>query len=128
MIFSEGTTDDLDDTTLTAEKEYLINFPEKKINSCIFVNDVEIYKFKGKDSEGNAALLWLGNLSKGFSHVMIKKTWIILICLRFFNWLWQYWCWWHFRYSKTFNEKTWSTIMFILIKQIFIAVLSLEDP
>ena len=74
MIFSEGATDDLDDTTLTAEKEYLINFPEKKINSCIFLNDVEIYKFKGKDSEGNAALLWLGNLSKGFSHVMIKKT------------------------------------------------------
>ena len=74
MIFSEGTTDDLDDTTLTAEKEYLINFPEKKINSCIFVNAVEIYKFKGKDSEGNAALLWLGNLSKDFSHVMIKKT------------------------------------------------------
>ena len=74
MIFSEGTTDDLDNTTLTAEKEYLINFPDKKIKSCIFVNDVEIYKFKEEDSEGNAALLWLGNLSKGFSHVMIKKT------------------------------------------------------
>ena len=74
MIFSEGTTDDLDDTTLTAEKEYLINFPEKKIKSCIFVNDVEIYKFKEEDSEGNAALLLLGNLSKGFSHVMIKET------------------------------------------------------
>ena len=34
------------------------------VNSYIFVNDVEIYKFKTKDSEINAVVLCLGNVSK----------------------------------------------------------------
>ena len=64
LILGKGPTDGLDDTTLTAEKEYSINFTEQQkkfclslhyngVNSYIFVNGVEIYKFKAKDSEIN---------------------------------------------------------------------------
>ena len=58
----------LDDTTLAAEKEYTINFSEQRKEFClswnfkgfksyIFVNDVEIYRFKAKYSEINATFL-----------------------------------------------------------------------
>ena len=44
------------------------------MNSYIFVNDVEIYKFKTKDSEINAAPLCLGNVSKYFSVDNMHET------------------------------------------------------
>ena len=44
------------------------------VNSYIFVNDVEIYKFKTKDSEINAVVLCLGNVSKKLSVDNIKNT------------------------------------------------------
>ena len=61
--------------TLSAEKMYSINFTEnnKKFclslhyngaNSYLFVNGIEIYKFKAKDSEIVATPLCLGNISK----------------------------------------------------------------
>ena len=37
------------------------------VNSYLFANGVEIYKFKGKDSEIKAILLCLGNISKNDS-------------------------------------------------------------
>ena len=43
-------------------------------NSYIFVNSVEIYKFKAKDSELNAFPLFLGNVSKERSVDDIKKN------------------------------------------------------
>ena len=43
-------------------------------NSCLFVNGVEIYKFKEKDSEINAALLCLRNVSKIYSTNSMKRT------------------------------------------------------
>ena len=43
-------------------------------NSCLFVNGVEIYKFKEKDSEINAALLCLRNVSKIYSTNNMKRT------------------------------------------------------
>ena len=54
-----------DDTTLTAEVEYSIDFTEQQSkfcvrlnyngnNSCIFVNENRSYQFKGKGSELNA--------------------------------------------------------------------------
>ena len=78
-------TDSLDDTTLTAQKEYSINFTAQKnecclglhyngVNSFVFINDVELYKFKAKDSELNAAPLSLGNGSNNFSVDNMKKT------------------------------------------------------
>ena len=62
LILGKGPTDELDDTTLTAEKEYSINFTEhnKKFclslhyngaNTYIFVNGVEIHKFKAKATD-----------------------------------------------------------------------------
>ena len=85
LILGKGPTQELDDTTLTAEKEYAINFDEEHkkfclslyyngVNSYIFVNGVEIYKFKAKGSEINAAPLCLGNVSKTFSASNMKKT------------------------------------------------------
>ena len=59
LIFGKGTTNGLDDTTLIAEKKSSINFTESRkkvcfslhyngVNNCIFVNGVEIHKFKQK--------------------------------------------------------------------------------
>ena len=43
-------------------------------NSYLFVNGIEIYKFKAKDSEILATPLWLGNISKKWSVDSMKKT------------------------------------------------------
>ena len=43
-------------------------------NSYLFVNSVEIRKFKARDSEINAIPLYLGNISKDFSTDNMKKT------------------------------------------------------
>ena len=70
---------------LTAEKIYLINFTvtNKKlclslryswVDSYLFVNGTEIYKFKAKDSEIVATPLCLENISKGWSVDNRKRT------------------------------------------------------
>ena len=43
-------------------------------NSYLFVNGTEIYKFKAKDSEIVASLLYLGNISTDWSTDNMKKT------------------------------------------------------
>ena len=59
LILREGPTQGLDDITLTTEKKYLINLTESRkklclmlhyngVNSYLFVNHVEIRKFKRK--------------------------------------------------------------------------------
>ena len=52
----------LDDATLTTEnffkeqhKKFCLSLRYNGVNSYLFVNGVEIYKFKGKDSETHAA-------------------------------------------------------------------------
>ena len=78
LILGEGPTQGLDNTTLTAEKKYSVNFTEHNkmiflslhyngANSYLFVNGVEIIKFKAKDSEINAIPLCLGNIANNFS-------------------------------------------------------------
>ena len=68
LIVGKRATDGFDDTRSTAEKEYPRNFTEQQnkfcfslhyngMNSYIFVNVIETYKFKAKDSEINAAPL-----------------------------------------------------------------------
>ena len=70
---------------LTAEKMYSMNLTVTKNKFCIslhynganshlFVNDIEIYKFKAKDSEVVATPLCLGNISKDCSVDNMKKT------------------------------------------------------
>ena len=62
FILGEGTTQGLDDTTLTAEAKYPINFTQsgKRFvlsldyngsSSFLFVNATKVYQFKAKNSE-----------------------------------------------------------------------------
>ena len=86
LILGEGPTQGLDDTTLTAEKKYSVNFTVTRTkfgfslhyngeNSYLFVNGTEIIKFKAKDSEIVATPLCLGkNISKDFFEDNMKKT------------------------------------------------------
>ena len=71
--------------TLTVEEINSINFTvmNKKFclslhyngaNSYLFVNGIEIYKFKAKDSEIVASPLCLGNISKDWSVDNMKRT------------------------------------------------------
>ena len=71
--------------TLTAEKmcsiiftvtkkKFCLRFHYNGANSYLFVNGTEIYKFKAKDSEIVATLLFLGNISKDWSIDNMKKT------------------------------------------------------
>ena len=77
-------TQQLDDTTLTEEVKYLVNFtqPRKRFalrlhnngsNSFLFVNDTKIYQLKTKDSEINNYTVCLGNISKDFTTNNLKK-------------------------------------------------------
>ena len=85
LIFDERQTQGLDDTTLTAEAKYPINFTQLKkrftlslcyngSNSFLFVNATKIYEFKAKDSEIKDYALCLGNVSNDFTINNMKKT------------------------------------------------------
>ena len=74
----------LDDTKLTAEAKYHIDFTQfnkrfvlslhyNGINSFLFVNAAKIYQFKAKSSEIKNYALCLGNISKDFT-INMKKT------------------------------------------------------
>ena len=83
LILGKGPTQGLGEHSLTAEKMYLVNFSATKRRFCLslhfnganslFVNGVEVIKFKAKDSEIIPNLLYLGNLSKDFSASNMKK-------------------------------------------------------
>ena len=92
LILGEGPTQGLHGTTLTAEKIYSITFTKSRnkfcltlhynaANSYLFVNGIEIIKFKAKDFEIVATALCLGNISKTFTADNMKKNGIIWICL-----------------------------------------------
>ena len=80
LIIGKGETKGLDNTTLTAEAEYAINFSRSqsvhynRSNSFLFVNVTKIHQFKAKDSEIKRYSLCLGNISKDFSVNNMKKT------------------------------------------------------
>ena len=84
LILGKGPTQGLDDTTLTAEAEYSINFPRSNrkfslslhyngSNSFLFVTATKIYQFKAKDSEIMKYPLYIGNISKDFTANIVKK-------------------------------------------------------
>ena len=84
LILGEGPTQGLDDTTLTTEAEYSINFTQSRqrfalslhyngSNSFLFVNATKIYQFKAKDSEIKYYTLCLGKISKDSTINNIKK-------------------------------------------------------
>ena len=81
LILGEGPTQGLDDTTLTAEEKYPINFAQsgKRFvlslhyngsNSFLFVNATKIYQFKSKNSEINDYAVCLGNVSKNLQLII----------------------------------------------------------
>ena len=85
LILGKGPTQGLDDTTLTAEAEYSINFSRSNRkfclslhyngnNSFLFFNATKIYQFKAKNSEIEKYPLCLGNISKDFTANNMKKT------------------------------------------------------
>ena len=85
LILGKGQENGLIDTALTVEKEYSIDFTNQQnklclslyysgVNSYIYFNGVEMYKFKAKHSETNAAQLFSGNVSKDFSFDSMKET------------------------------------------------------
>ena len=75
LILSERLTQGLNDTTLTAEVKYPLNFTQsgkrfalrlhyEGSNSFLFVNVTKVYHFKAKNSEIKDYTLCLGNISK----------------------------------------------------------------
>ena len=85
LVLGQDFVQGINDATIYAEKMYLINFTENNrkfclslhyngANSYLFVNGIEIYKFKTKDSEIVVSLLCLGNISNDFSIDNMTKT------------------------------------------------------
>ena len=87
LIFGEGPTQGLDDTTLTAGAKYPINFtqPNKRFvlslhyngsNNFLFINatKIKLYQFKSKIFDIKDFTLCLGNISKDFTINNMKKT------------------------------------------------------
>ena len=85
LILGEGPTQGLDDTTLTAEAKYPINFTQSgkrfllslhynRGNSFLFANATKRYQFKTKNSEIKDYTLCLANISKDFTTNSMKKT------------------------------------------------------
>ena len=75
LVLGQDITQELDDTILTKEAKYSINFPRSnrkfclslhynKATSYLFVNGIEVYKFKAKKSENKTYPLCLENVSK----------------------------------------------------------------
>ena len=85
LILVFGPAQGLDDTTLTAEAQYSINFSRSNRKFCLsryyngsksflFVNTTKIYQFKVKDSEIKKYPFCVGNISKDFTANNMKKT------------------------------------------------------
>ena len=84
LVLGRGPTQGLENTA-TAEKTYFINLTVTHKNFCLslhyngansylFVNDTEICKCRGKDSEIVASSLCLGDISEDWSADNMKKT------------------------------------------------------
>ena len=85
LIIGEEPTRELDDTTLTEEAKYPINFTQsgKRFilslhhngsNSFLFINATKVYPLKAKSSEIKDYALCLGNVSKDFTINNMKKS------------------------------------------------------
>ena len=59
--------------TVTNEK-FCLSLHYNEVNSYLFVNGTEIYKFKAKDSEIFVSPICLGNISKYWLEDNMKKT------------------------------------------------------
>ena len=84
-IHGKGPTQGLDDTTLTEEVKYHINYtqsekrfvlslPYNGSNSFLFINAAKVYQFKAKNSEIKDYALYSGSISTDFTINNMKKT------------------------------------------------------
>ena len=85
LVLGEGQTQRLDDTTLTVEAIYPINFTQSNNKfvlslhcngsyNFLFINATKIYQFKAENSEIEYYALCLGNISKDFTINNMKET------------------------------------------------------
>ena len=84
LVLGRSSTQGLDNTKLTAEAQYSINFSRSNRKFCLslhynggnsfsFVNAIKIYQFKANDSEIKKYPLYLRNISGDFSANHMKK-------------------------------------------------------
>ena len=86
LILDKSPTQGLNDTMLTAEAQYSINFSRSNREFCLsvhykykgsnrflFVNTTKIYQFRAKDSEIKRYPLCLGEISGDFSSNNFRK-------------------------------------------------------
>ena len=62
-------------------KTFYLSLHYNGVNSYLFVNGTEIYKFKAKDSEILVGQIFLGNISKDWSVDNMKQNRIYWLCL-----------------------------------------------
>ena len=85
LVLGKGLARGLDNTTLTTEAVYPVNFTESEKrfvlslhyngrDSFLFINASKIYQFKAKNSEIKPYSLCLGNISKNFTFDNMKKN------------------------------------------------------
>ena len=85
LILGKRPAQGLDYTKLTLEAKYPINFTQsgKRFvlslhyngsNSFLFVNATKVYQFKAKNSEIKDYALCLGNVSKNFTIINMRKN------------------------------------------------------
>ena len=85
LILAEGLTQGLDDTTLTAEAIYPINFTQSnkrfvlslhynRSNSFLFVNATKTYQFKAENFKLKDNALCFSIISNDFTVINMKKT------------------------------------------------------
>ena len=134
LIIAEGPTQGLDGTMLKADAKYPINFSQsgKRFvlnlhyngsNSFLFLNATKVYQFKTKNSEIKDYALCPDNVSKDFAINNMEKN-IKRSCKIFLidfnpidtNDILDI--------HKYLMKRTWYTIMFELIKKIFIGLLT----
>ena len=95
LILGVAPTQGLDNTTLTAEAIYPINFTQlnkrfvlslhyNEVTGSYFVNAAKIYQFKAKGSAIKYYTLSLGNILKDFTVNNMKKTGLKKNCKSFF--------------------------------------------
>ena len=135
LILGEGATQWLDDSKLTEEAKYSINFTQSRkrfvlslhynwSNSFLFVNATKVYQFKAKNSEIKDYALFLGNVLKDFTINDMKKAGlkgVVKFCSFDFNPIDTNDI---LDIHKYLMKRTWYKIIFGFIKKIFIGLLT----
>ena len=85
LVFGKGPTQELNDTTITADAKYSIEYSRSQNKFCLsrlyngsnnflFVNATKMYQFKARTSDIKPYPFFLGNISKGFKANNMKKS------------------------------------------------------